>query len=48
MREAALSVDSENLTGALRHDESLSFLAVRRDALWRKALPPAPRWRNEL
>jgi mycothiol synthase len=36
MTEAALGVDSENLTGALRVYESMGFRAVRRDAVWRK------------
>jgi mycothiol synthase len=36
MAEAALGVDTENLTGALRVYESMDFRAVRRDALWRK------------
>jgi mycothiol synthase len=38
MTEAALGVDSESLTGALRVYESMGFRAVRRDAVWRKPM----------
>ena len=38
MTEAALGVDTENLTGALRVYESMGFRAVRKDALWRKQM----------
>jgi ribosomal protein S18 acetylase RimI-like enzyme len=43
MLEAALGVDTENLTGALRLYESMGFRSVRRDALWRKRISPASR-----
>ena len=38
MTEAALGVDTESLTGALRVYESMGFRAVRRDAVWRKPM----------
>ena len=39
MTEAALGLDSESLTGALRVYESLGFRSARRDSVWRKAMP---------
>jgi ribosomal protein S18 acetylase RimI-like enzyme len=39
MTEGALGVDTENRTGALRLYESCGFVAVTRDALYRKPLP---------
>jgi mycothiol synthase len=42
MTEAALGVDSESLTGALRVYESMGFQAVRRDSVWRKPMPVSP------
>jgi ribosomal protein S18 acetylase RimI-like enzyme len=44
MTEAALGVDTENVTGALRVYESCGFVPVSRTALYRKAFsdPPAP------
>jgi mycothiol synthase len=38
MTEAALGVDAESLTGALRVYESMGFRAVRKDAVWRKTM----------
>jgi GNAT superfamily N-acetyltransferase len=38
MTEAALGVDTENVSGALRVYESMGFRAVRKDTLWRKPL----------
>ena len=42
MTEAALGVDSESLTGALRVYASMGFRSVRRDCVWRKAMPASP------
>ena len=42
MTEAALAVDSESLTGALRVYESMGFHLVRRNRVWRKAMPASP------
>jgi mycothiol synthase len=42
MTEAALGVDSESLTGALRVYESMGFRSVRRNCVWRKAMPASP------
>jgi hypothetical protein len=39
MTEAALGGDSESLTGALRVYESMGFRSVRRNCVWRKAMP---------
>jgi ribosomal protein S18 acetylase RimI-like enzyme len=38
MEEAALGVDTENLSGALRLYESVGFRAVKRQTIYRKAL----------
>ena len=42
MREATLTVDSDNLTGALHLYESMGFRVMRRDTMWRKAILLAP------
>ncbi len=42
MREATLTVDSDNLTGALTIYERMGFRVIRRDTMWRKAMPLAP------
>ena len=42
MTEAALGVDTESLTGALRVYQSMGFQPVRRNSVWRKAMPAAP------
>ena len=41
MLEAALGVDTENVSGALRVYESMGFRPVRRDSLWRKSMGQA-------
>jgi mycothiol synthase len=38
MTEAALGVDTENVSGALRLYESVGFKVVKRDSLWRKPM----------